>query len=155
MRPNSLFFAGEGTTAFTLTAALYEILANPPVWKRLRAELEVAIPNEDSIPSVSQVDGLPYLNAVIQEVIRLHPGVMNRQMRVPADQPVKYFDKRGSGREYIVPAGFIVSMSPLCLHMNADYYEDPYEFRPQRWIDNPQLARAFLGFSRGTRGCVG
>jgi cytochrome P450 len=80
---------------------------------------------------------------------------MNRQMRVPASQPVICQDKNGSGREYVVPAGFLVSMSPLCLYLNPDVYEDPYEFRPQRWIDNPQLGRAFLGFSRGTRSFVG
>ncbi|KAJ5427840.1 hypothetical protein N7491_008282, partial [Penicillium cf. griseofulvum] len=150
-----VIFAGEGTTAFTLTAAVYEILANPPVLERLKAELCTAVPDEDSIPSFSQVDGLPFLDAVIQEVIRLHPGVINRQMRVPASQPVIYQDKNGSGRKYVVPAGFLVSISPLCLRLNPDVYKDPYEFHPQRWIDNPQLARAFLGFSRGTRSCVG
>ena len=150
-----VIFAGEGTTAFTLTAAVYEILANPPVLERLKAELAAAIPDGESIPSFAEVDGLPYFNAVVQEVIRLHPGVMNRQMRVPANQPVVYRDKHRTGHEYVVPPGFLVSMSPLCLHLNPDVYEDPYEFRPQRWIDNPQLARSFLGFSRGTRACVG
>ncbi|RYP24616.1 hypothetical protein DL765_000442 [Monosporascus sp. GIB2] len=150
-----VIFAGEGTTAFTLTAAVYELLANPPVLARLRAELAAAIPDEESIPSFAQVDGLPYLNAVVQEVVRLHPGVMNRQMRVPAEQPVVYHDKLGSNCEYVVPPGFIVSASPLCMHMNPAVFEEPYAFRPQRWIDNPKLARAFLGFSRGTRSCVG
>ncbi len=150
-----VIFAGEGTTAFTLTAAVYELLANPPVLTRMKAELEGAIPDPESIPSFAQVDGLPYLNAIVQEVIRLHPGVMNRQMRVPADQPVVYTDKQRSGHEYTVPPGFLVSMSPLCMHMNPDVFDDPYEFRPQRWLDNPKLARAFLGFSRGTRSCLG
>ncbi|KAK5659472.1 hypothetical protein OQA88_673 [Cercophora sp. LCS_1] len=149
-----VIFAGEGTTAFTLTAAMYELLANPPVLAQLKAELAEAIPHEEEIPSFSQVDGLPYFNAVVQEVIRLHPGVMNRQMRVPAEQPVVYQDAK-SGKEYIVPAGFLVSVSPLCMHMNPEVFEDPYEFRPQRWIDNPKLARAFIGFSRGTRSCLG
>ncbi|KAJ5174845.1 uncharacterized protein N7482_000722 [Penicillium canariense] len=125
-----------------------------PALERLKAELAAAIPDEDSIPPFAQVDGLPYFNAVLQEVIRLHPGVMNRQLCLAADQPVVYRDKHVSGREYVVPAGFLVSMSPLCLHLNPDVYDDPYEFRPQRWIDNPQLARAFLAFSRGTRACV-
>ena len=151
-----VIFAGEGTTAFTLTAAVYELLANPPVLAKLKDELAAAIPHEESIPSFAQVDGLPYFNAVVQEVIRLHPGVMNRQMRVPAEQPVVYRnDKLGLGHDYVVPPGYLVSVSPLCMHMNPEVFEDPYEFRPQRWIDNPKLARAFLGFSRGTRSCLG
>ncbi|KAI1122102.1 cytochrome P450 [Nemania abortiva] len=150
-----VIFAGEGTTAFSLTAAVYELLANPLVLARLKEELATAVPDAKSIPSFAQVDSLPYLNAVLQEVIRLHPGVMNRQMRVPVDQPVVYMDKLGSGREYVVPPGFLVSMSPLCMHMNPDVFHDPYKFEPQRWIDNPKLTRAFLGFSRGTRSCLG
>lgn len=121
---------------------------------RLRAELAAAIPDAETVPTFAQVDGLPYFNAVVQEVVRLHPGVMNRQMRVPASDPVVYHDKR-TQREYVVPTGFLVSVSPLCMHMDPNVFEDPYEFRPQRWIDDPKLARAFLGFSRGTRGCLG
>ncbi|KAI0967879.1 cytochrome P450 [Xylaria arbuscula] len=150
-----VIFAGEGTTAFTLQAAVYELLANPPVLAKLKGELAQAIPDPDIPPTFSQVDGLPYFNAVIQEVVRLHPGVMNRQMRVPVSHPVIYRDKLQTGREYIVPTGFLVSVSPLCMHMSPEVFEDPYEFRPQRWIDNPKLARAFLGFSRGTRSCLG
>lgn len=150
-----VIFAGEGTTAFTLTAAMYELLANPPILAQLKAELAAAIPDEESIPSFAQVDGLPYLNAVVQEVIRLHPGVMNRQMRVPTEQPVIYHDKLRSSCEYIVPPGFLVSTSPLCMHMNPAVFEEPYKFHPQRWINNRRLARAFLGFSRGTRSCLG
>ncbi|PSR80441.1 cytochrome P450 [Coniella lustricola] len=150
-----VIFAGEGTTAFTLQAAVYELLANPSVLAKLRAELAEAIPDPNIAPTFSQVDGLPYFNAIVQEVVRLHPGVMNRQMRVPASHPVVYKDKIRTGREYVVPTGFLVSMSPLCLHMDPTVFENPYEFRPQRWIDNPKLARAFLGFSRGTRGCLG
>lgn len=130
------------------------MLANPSVLAKLKVELEAAIPDEKVIPLFSQVDGLPYFNAVVQEVIRLHPGVMNRQMRVPVDLPVIYSDTK-SGRKYVVPPGFLVSVSPLCMHMSAEVFADPYEFRPQRWIDNPKLARAFLGFSRGTRSCLG
>lgn len=151
-----VIFAGEGTTAFTLTAAVYELLANPLVLAELKEELTAAIPDEESIPSFAQVDGLPYFNAVVNEVVRLHPGVMNRQMRVPQHEPVVYRnDKVNSGREYVVPPGFLVSVSPLCMHMNPVVFKNPYEFRPQRWIDDPKLARAFLGFSRGTRSCLG
>jgi cytochrome P450 len=39
--------------------------------------------------------------------------------------------------------------------MNPDVFDDPYAFRPQRWIDNPRLDRAFIGFARGTRNCIG
>ncbi|KAI0201519.1 cytochrome P450 [Astrocystis sublimbata] len=150
-------FAGEGTTAYTLTAAVYELLANPHELAKLRAELQAAIPNaagDNMIPSFSQTDSLPYLNAVINEVVRLHPGVMNRQPRISPDLPIAYRDKE-RGREYVLPPGTLVTMSPLTMHMKAEVFDDPYAFRPQRWIDNPKIGRGFLGFSRGSRSCLG
>ena len=120
----------------------------------MKDELTKAIPDPDRIPAFSQVDGLPYFNAVIQEVLRLHPGVMNRQVRISPEDAIVYHDKR-SGMDYVLPPGTITSISPLTTHMNSDVFENPYEFRPQRWIDNPKLARGFVGFSRGTRSCIG
>ncbi|KAH0383204.1 MFS general substrate transporter, partial [Aureobasidium melanogenum] len=147
-------FAGEGTTAYTLMAAVYELLANPTELHKLREELIQAIPDADEIPSFSQIDNLPYFNAVIQEVIRIHPGVMNRQPRISPDLPIAYHDK-ATGRDYLLPPGTLTTMSPLTTHMDPKVFVDPYEFRPQRWIDDPKISRAFLGFSRGARSCLG
>lgn len=122
--------------------------------QKLKAELAVAIPNPNEIPSFSQVDGLPYFNAIVQEVVRLHPGVMNRQPRISPDLPIEYQDRR-NGKEYVLPPGTLVTMSPLTTHMNAAVFKDPYRFHPQRWIDDPKIGRAFLGFSRGARSCLG
>ncbi|KAK8135246.1 hypothetical protein PG984_003186 [Apiospora sp. TS-2023a] len=148
-----LVFAGEGTTAYTLSAAVYEILAHPDVVRRLRDELIRALPYADAIPSFAQVEGLPYLHAVVQETVRLHPGVMGRQVRISPEAPIVYRDRR-SGAEYQLPPGTLTSMSPLTTHMNAEVFVDPYEFVPQRWIDNPLIAASFIGFSRGSRNCV-
>ena len=140
--------------AFTLTSALYELLANPPILKKLKDELLGAVSNPGDIPPFSELDGLPYFDAVINEVIRLHPGVMNRQYRTSPEVPIVYTDKK-RGAEYVLPPNTVYCMSPLAIHMNPDVFENPYKFEPQRWIDNPKLARAFMGFSKGTRGCVG
>lgn len=128
---------------------MYELLANPPALAKLQRELAEAIPDRDAMPSFAQVEALPYLNAVIQETVRLHPGVMARQARISPEVAITYRGK------YTIPPGTIFSMSPLTTHMNADAFEDPYVFRPQRWIDDPKIGRAFLGFARGSRNCVG
>ncbi|CAJ2514334.1 Uu.00g024530.m01.CDS01 [Anthostomella pinea] len=147
-------FAGEGTTAWGLNAALYELLAHPDELRKLKAELSGVDVGEDGIPALSQVEGLLYLGAVIQEALRVHPGVLTRQMRVSPDVPVTYVDS-AKGKTYVVPPGAVTSMSPHITHRDPDAFEDPYEFRPQRWIDNPKLARYFHGFARGSRNCVG
>lgn len=128
---------------------MYELLANPLELAKLQRELARAVPDRDAMPTFAQVEALPYLNAVIQETVRLHPGVMARQARISPDVAITYRGK------YNIPPGTIFSMSPLTTHMNADVFEDSYVFQPQRWIDDPKIGRAFLGFARGSRNCVG
>ncbi|KAH6842952.1 cytochrome P450 [Chaetomium sp. MPI-CAGE-AT-0009] len=147
-------FAGEGTTAWSLTAALYELLAHPQEVAKLKAELATIGRGAGGMPALSDVEALPYLGAIIQEAVRLHPGVMARQMRVSPEAPIRYHDRRAD-RAYVVPPGTVVSMSPLDTHMNADAFAQPYQFRPSRWIEDPKLARYFHGFARGSRNCVG
>lgn len=141
-------------TAYTLQSALFQLLANPKEFEKVKAEVLSAIPNPDSLPSFSEVENLPYLNAVIQEIIRIHPGVVSRLPRVSPKTPTLYHDKKND-KEYIIPAGTSTNMTAQIAHMNPDVFEDPYEFRPQRWIDDPRLDKAFIGFARGTRNCIG
>ncbi|OBT53237.1 hypothetical protein VE04_06884 [Pseudogymnoascus sp. 24MN13] len=147
-------FAGEGTTAITLTSAIYHILANPATLKALRAELAQVVTDGRPIPTFQQLDQLRYMNAVINEAIRLHPGAMHRQVRVCPNDAIVYVDK-ARDVEYVVPPGTVYGISPLTSHMNGSAFKDPYEFIPERWIDQPEISRAFMGFSRGGRGCVG
>ncbi|KAK9413826.1 putative Cytochrome P450 [Seiridium unicorne] len=151
-----VIFAGEGTTAYTLTCAIYHLLANPEVARQLKEELARAVPGAagGTIPDLSQVESLPYLNAVIQEAIRLHPGVMARQVRISPYDPIIYRN-RNTGEVYTISPGTVTSMSPLITHMNHHYFEEPYKFDPQRWIDDPSINKWFIGFSRGSRNCVG
>ena len=137
-----------------MNAAVYQILADPLVCKKLKAELATLSPAPDGIPPLAEVEALPYLSAVIQETIRIHPGVVSRQMRVSPEVPIVYNDKY-TGRGYSVPPGTVYSMSPIDVHMNPKYFEDPYEFRPERWLENPTLGRYFLGFGKGSRNCLG
>lgn len=140
--------------AWTLTAALYELLAHPAEVSKLKSELSGITLQDDGMPALAAVEGLPYLGAIIQEAVRLHPGVMARQMRVSPDMPISYASKL-TDHVYIVPPGTVYSASPLDTHMDPAAFENPYEFRPSRWIENPKLARYFHGFARGSRNCVG
>jgi cytochrome P450 len=77
-----LLLGGTDTTAMTLSAITYHILSNPSIFKQLKAELTQAIPDPDSLPVSSMIEALPYLTAVIEEGIRLHPAGSGRQERV-------------------------------------------------------------------------
>ncbi|KAF5849060.1 hypothetical protein GGP41_005969 [Bipolaris sorokiniana] len=146
-------FAGEGimhvelqpnikSPAHTLSTAMFSLYTHPSILATVKVELS-SIPNP---PSFAQLDALPYSNAVIQETIRLHPGVVNRQWRYSSD-PVVY-------GEHVVPTGITYSMMPTILHKTPSVFKSPKEFRPEGWIENPKLSRAFIGVSKGPRGCI-
>jgi cytochrome P450 len=121
---------------------------------KLKLELNAVITRVEDL-TVADVDNLPYLGAIIQEAVRLHPGVMARQVRISPDVPITYDDPQ-SQKRYVVPPGTVTSMSPLDIHMHPSAFgDDAYEFRPQRWIEDSKLKGNFLGFSRGARNCIG
>jgi cytochrome P450 len=105
-----LLAAGTDTTANTLAAITYHLLANPEILRKLKIELEGAIPDPDAMPESSKIESLPYLTAVIQEGIRLHPGVSIRQDRVAPDEDLFFEDLR-SGKKYVIPRG-------VCQHIS-------------------------------------
>lgn len=149
----NLLAAGTDSTANTLAALTYQLLTHPQQLQKLRAELQQAIP-EDSLSVFSKIENLPYLSAVIQEGLRLHPAVSTRQERVAPDEALLYTDEK-SKRSYKIPAGTCTAMSAVLLSRLSEFYPAPEEFRPERFLEDPKLKRYQLTFSRGTRICLG
>lgn len=70
--------------------ALIELARHPQHQSRLRAELTGAFPNRD--PTWDELTyGLPYLDGVVHEVLRLHPAVSQTTREVhPPLHPVSF-----------------------------------------------------------------
>ena len=137
-----------------MSAITYHLLANLDILSKLKAELEIAIPDPSVPPTCAQVENLPYLTGVIQEGIRLHPGGTFRQQRSSPGEALVYVDEARKKR-WIIPAGTPVSMTPTLIHTQSQCFPDPMRFRPERWIENPRLDKYILTFSKGTRICLG
>lgn len=69
--------AGSDTTAITLSSALYYLYTNPDKLNKLRQEIETqAVEGRISDPvTFQQAQGMPYLQAIMKETLRLHPAV--------------------------------------------------------------------------------
>ncbi|PYI02043.1 cytochrome P450 [Aspergillus sclerotiicarbonarius CBS 121057] len=154
--------AGTDTTAQALKGITYELLANPAVLAKLKKELEHAIPlphegEDQELPSVADLEELPYLSAVIEEGLRLYAGFSYRQERVsPDEDTVIHTTLDGKPVSYIIPAGTSVSMTAPLLHRHEDLYgPNPDVFDPERYLNNKQLSKYLITFSRGPRQCVG
>lgn len=140
--------------AITTAAIMYHLLANPEKLKKLKEELAVAIPDPQTTPDYGVMERLPYLSAVIQEGLRVNSGAATRMQRISPDEPLSYHDK-DRDVTWTIPAGVPISMTQHLIHYNPNIFPKPWEFRPERWLENPRLDRYLLSFSKGTRICAG
>ena len=133
---------------------MFELLAHPSELQKVKDELAAAIPDKNRIPSYSRGRESPLFQ-------RLHPRDPPSASRRPVthashfpEVELVYHDQHRS-RTYTIPPGTTTSMSTFITHTSRDVFQDPYSFRPQRWLDSPKLSQSFITFSRGSRNCVG
>ena len=87
----------------------------------------------DTLPDKIDPETLPYLSACVVEALRWRPvSTLSLPRETSADQDVL---------GYRVPKGTMVLQNIWHMHMDADYYEEPERYRPERYVDNPLGAR--------------
>ncbi|KAJ6028402.1 Cytochrome P450 [Penicillium herquei] len=150
----SIVGAGFDTTREMLAMISYHILANENITRKLREELQAAIPDPATIPAWTQLQQLPYLSACIEEGLRVGFGTVQRSPRIAST--VLTYDK------YSIPAGTPISQDTYHMHTNETVFPDPEVYRPERWLGNPRgpdgvkkLSRYNVAFGRGARMCLG
>ena len=120
---STLLFAGSDTTSLAISWCFHQLSLNPRVQKRLREELQ----SLNSIEDVCLVDKLPYLNAVVQETLRLCPPahstirVAMEDDMIPLSRPVKLRDGRIM-QEVHIRKGSYVHIPIEGLNMNKDIW---------------------------------
>ena len=130
----TLFVAGHETTANALTWTWYLLSKHSRVSERLRAEL-------------SRDPQSPYLDAVLNETLRLYPPAW-----ILGRDAVREVEVAG----WRIRKGATVFVSPLVMHRSARYFTDPERFDPDRWLPPPQLPQfAYFPFGGGARKCLG
>lgn len=78
---NSIILAGSETTATALSGCMYHLCTNKEALNRLSQEIRSTFRNDADITSAQCVP-LPYLNAVIEETLRIYPPVATHLPRV-------------------------------------------------------------------------
>ena len=63
----SIRFAGTDTMSISMSYFLWELSRRPDVATQLRKELDASMPDPKTIPDMTVLNNLPYLNAVIKE----------------------------------------------------------------------------------------
>ncbi|GAM37130.1 benzoate 4-monooxygenase cytochrome P450 [Talaromyces pinophilus] len=150
---NLLLIAGSETTASLLSGMLYHLLMNPDALARLTEEVRSSFTEEIDI-SIQSVSYLPYLQAVIEESLRVYPPVPNALPR-STPQPGEVICGK------FVPGGTSVGMHHYACYRSSKNFFEPDSFHPERWLDNSDARFAnddknsFHPFSHGPRNCLG
>jgi cytochrome P450 len=143
----TLLLAGHDTTALALTWAWVLLARHPEVEARLHSDLDSVLP--DAPPSLADLPRLKYADAVVTESLRLYPTAWAIAREAVRNTQI--------GGEHVAK-GTSVLIVPWVMHRDERFFEDPDEFRPERWLDGaaerlPRLA--YLPFGAGQRICIG
>jgi cytochrome P450 len=152
--------AGSDSTAYTMCAAIYYVLKNPDIHKKLCDELRSA---NLSLPARwKDIQGLKYLEAVMRETMRVHPGVGLILERVVPKGGLSLPDGR------FVPEGVTVGMNPWVINKDEGVFgANTDDFIPERWLQSPgesdevyqarfsKMKGTDFTFGAGSRACLG
>lgn len=141
-----LFVAGHETTANALTFILTLLAQHKDVLTKVETEVEqVSQKTNDALQSISS---LPYLTSCINEALRLYPPAWITDRVAIEDLQLQ---------EYYIKKGTMIGISIYELHRNSENWENPNQFIPERFIDNPKLLKsdAYMPFGAGPRLCIG
>uniref|UniRef100_N1QQ45 Cytochrome P450 76C4 n=1 Tax=Aegilops tauschii TaxID=37682 RepID=N1QQ45_AEGTA len=147
-----IFLAANDTVSGTIEWAMAELLQDPQSMTKLQQELKSVVGSKTHV-EYSDIDQLPYLQAVVKETLRLHavvPLVPNK-----AEATVKI-------QGHTVPKGSTVLVNVWAVHHDAEAWPEPNKFIPERFLQHEQEVSfqgaadfRFVPFSAGRRTCLG
>ena len=144
----TLLVAGHETTATALAWALYWVHYQPEVGEKLRRELDgLGDRSDPNGLDPNEILKLPYLNAVVQETLRIYPVVMFALPRL-VKAPVQILG-------YDLEPGTVVSPCIYLTHHRPDLYPEPKAFKPERFLERQFSSWEYLPFGGGNRRCIG
>jgi cytochrome P450 family 110 len=135
----TLLHSGHSTTNAALSWAFYFIHRDPEVRQKLMAELT----NDYDPQDLAAAEKLPYLQAVVQETLRIYPVSLVALARI-ARNPIEILGKTYEEGTVFFPAIYLT-------HRRTDLYPDPETFRPERFLERQFSIYEYLPFGGGHR----
>ncbi|KAG8660791.1 iridoid oxidase-like [Manihot esculenta] len=147
---SEMFFGGSETTSTSIEWTMAELLRNPEAMRKAKEELNKVVGENKNVEE-TDIEKLPYLQAVVKEAFRLHPPL---PLLIPRNT-IKDTNFMG----YHIPKDTQVLVSAWAMGRDPDSWEDPLAFKPERFlgsnIDYKGQNFELLPFGSGRRICVG
>lgn len=144
-----IFSAGVETLKTTIQWALLHMIYNPEVRKKIHDELDEVV-GPHRLPVAADMINLPYTQATIYEVMR-------RSTVIPLGT-THATDRTVELEGYVIPKNTQVIPLLHAVHMDPEVWDQPEEFRPERFLNEERKVvkpREFMPFSSGQRMCLG
>ncbi|KAF5870852.1 putative benzoate 4-monooxygenase cytochrome p450 protein [Botrytis fragariae] len=151
---NLIIIAGSDTTSSTLTQALRALAKEPRILSKLQREIDdlCSATGKYKEITIDSIRNLEYLNAVVDEVLRLYNPIPSGPHATTYPQGIEVGGVQ-------IPGNVQVEMSHLVLMTDERYFPQGKSFIPERWTrERPELVRdrrAYIPFGYGVHSCVG
>ncbi|KAK9768652.1 hypothetical protein K7432_000565 [Basidiobolus ranarum] len=161
----TVVMAGYETTATVMSWILYELAKNPKYQERIRAEVKQVFgdPNQLDIDQDSEIlekvlnassDRLPFINAMVQETLRLHSVAPFFQLSALKDQEIQ---------GVTIKKGTEIFLLTRLAGLRSWPTPEPFKFNPEQWLgENGEsesqintMSQLGLTFGYGPRVCPG
>ncbi|CAG8605155.1 5848_t:CDS:2, partial [Gigaspora rosea] len=153
---DTIFAAGTDTVSASLTWLTAALANNPHVQSKAHQELDRVI-GQSRIPEISDEQNIPYIRAIIKEGQR-YCGALYLGIPHAIEEDDEY-------NGYHIPANSVVILNQYGIHMDEKRYENPKEFKPERFLGFTESSAALangnyenrdhFGFGAGRRLCTG
>lgn len=133
---------------------LYELAKNPDIQRKVQQEIDDAFKalDPDEV-DYEVINSLKYLDCCIDETLRKYPllQVLTRKCTKTYNIPES---------DLVVPKGTLVYIPLLGLQRDPEIFEDPLQFKPERFLNSPTgggqaKGLFYLPFGDGPRACIG
>ncbi|ONK72724.1 uncharacterized protein A4U43_C04F22480 [Asparagus officinalis] len=142
-----IMVGGTSVTSSTVEWVMAELMHRPEIKQKAQEELEKVVGQNHTV-NESHIPKLHYLRAVIKESLRHHAVVPLLVPRVPSQTCVV--------GGYLIPEGARVVTNVWAIHMNPEFWENPSEFQPERFLNAKSIREfSFFPFGSGRRRCAG
>ncbi|KZV61166.1 cytochrome P450 [Peniophora sp. CONT] len=146
--------AGHETTAHTLAFCFALLALYPDKQDKLFQDITRVSTNLGRFPAYEDMSLFAYSMAVFYETMRIRPPVTGIPKYSVEDTTLNVRNAEGGTTTIPVPKGTYISIHTPGLHGNPHHWENPSEFRPERFLADYNRD-AFLPFSAGARACLG
>ncbi|KAF9066797.1 cytochrome P450 2 Le.CYP2 [Rhodocollybia butyracea] len=144
------FIAASDTTMSSISSFLLTMTLHPEVQAKGQSEIDRVI-GRDRLPTFEDRQSLPYVEAIYQEVMRLHPPLPLGIRHVSTEDDFY--------KGYHIPKGCAVVPNIWAMNRDPNVYSEPDKFIPERFLDSPTgpftSINDIYAFGFGRRVCIG